>query len=91
MPFFVPISNVLREQGGFQTQLQACVGSDVGPLTRKGVPSFAPWFDQRTYFNYHHTAADTFDKINPAEIAESGSLMAVLVYGLANLKQPLPR
>ena len=40
------------------------------PLTQAGVPSFAPWFNQQTYFNYHHTAADTFDKVNPRELAE---------------------
>jgi hypothetical protein len=56
-----------------------------------GVPSFAPYFDTRTYFNYHHTEADTFDKIDPKELAEGGSVMAVLAYGLANLEQPLPR
>lgn len=92
LPFLTPISNILLEQGAGLSQLQAGgVGADIGPLTQKGVPSFAPWFDQRTYFNYHHTAADTFDKINPKELAEVGSLMAVLSYGLANLEQPLPR
>jgi hypothetical protein len=43
------------------------------------------------YFNYHHTAADTFDKVDPKELAEVGSVMAVLAYGLANLEQPIPR
>ena len=91
LPYLAPISNVLLSQGGWNSQLQPNVGSDVGPLTQKGVPSFAPWFDQRTYFNYHHTAADTFDKIIPKEIAEVSSVMTVLAYGLANLEQPLPR
>ena len=91
LPFFAPISNVLLSQGAFMSQVQANVGSDVNPMTQKGVPSFAPWFDQRTYFLYHHTAADTFDKIDPKEIAEVASVMAVLGYGLANLEQPLPR
>ena len=91
LPFFAPISNILTAQGAGQSQVQAGVGSDVGPLTQKGVPSFAPWFNQQTYFNYHHTAADTFDKINPREIAEVSSVMSVLAYGLANLEQPLPR
>jgi carboxypeptidase Q len=91
IPYFAPISNVLREQGAGISQVEANVGSDVGPLTRKGVPSFAPFFDTRTYFNYHHTAADTFDKIVPRELAESASVMAVLAYGLANLEQPIPR
>lgn len=91
MPFFVPISEVLRSQGSALVQIQQGVGADIGPLTRRGVPSFAPWFDTRTYFNYHHTAADTFDKVNPRELAETGSVMAVLAYALANLETPLPR
>lgn len=91
-PYFVPISNILRSQGAGLLQSQpGGVGADIGPLTQAGVPSFAPWFDTRTYFNYHHTAADTFDKIDPKELAEAGSVMAVLAYGLANLEVPLPR
>lgn len=90
--FVAPISAILREQGAALAQLQpGGVGADIGPLTQRGVPSFAPFFDTRTYFNYHHTAADTFDKIDPKHLAEAGSLMAVLAYGLANLEQPLPR
>lgn len=91
MPFFAPLSNILREQGAGQSQMQAGVGADIGPLTRLGVPSFAPWFDTRTYFNYHHTEADTLDKIDPKQLAENGAVMAVLAYGLANLEVPLPR
>jgi hypothetical protein len=91
LPFFTPILNVLWSQGAGIAQVQANVGSDVGPMTQRGVPSFAPYFDQRTYFLYHHTAADTFDKIVPKELAENASVVAVLAYGLANLEQPLPR
>jgi hypothetical protein len=91
LTMFAPISNILATQGASMSQVQPGVASDIGPLTQKGVPSFAPWFNTQTYFNYHHTAADTFDKINPKEIAEVGSVMAVLAYGLANLEQPIPR
>ena len=92
LPFFAPIANVLRSQGAGIVQLQpGGVGVDIGPLTRGGVPSFAPYFDTRTYFNYHHTEADTFDKIDPKELAEGGSVMAVLAFGLANLEHPIPR
>jgi len=87
-----PISKVLLSQGAGLSQYQpGGVGADIGPLTQKGVPSFAPWFDTRTYFNYHHTSADTFDKIDPEQLARVGAFMAVLAYGLANLEQPLPR
>jgi Zn-dependent M28 family amino/carboxypeptidase len=92
LPFLRPLTNILADQGASQIQLlQGGIGSDTGALTRGGVPSLAPWFDQRTYFKYHHTAADTFDKIDPKELAELGSLIAVMTYGLANLEQPLPR
>ncbi len=91
LPYFAPISKILSEQGAGLSQIQPSVGADIGPMTVKGVPSFAPWFDTRTYFNYHHTAADTFDKVSPKELAENGAVMAVLAYGLANLEQPLPR
>ena len=91
LPYFAPISKILSEQGAGLSQIQPNVGADIGPMTAKGVPSFAPWFDTRTYFNYHHTAADTLDKVNPKELAENGAVMAVLAYGLANLEQPLPR
>jgi carboxypeptidase Q len=92
LPFIQPISRVLAGQGAGLSQIQpGGVGADIGPLTQRGVPSFAPWFDARTYFNYHHTAADTLDKVNPKELAELGSVMSVLAYGLANLEQNLPR
>ena len=91
LPYFAPLSKILSTQGAGISQIRQEVGSDVGFLTDKGVPSFAPWFNTQTYFNYHHTAADTFDKINPKELAENGSVMTVLAYGLANLEQPLPR
>jgi len=47
--------------------------------------------DGRTYFNYHHTAADTLDKIVPRELRENGAAMAVMSYTLANLPETLPR
>ncbi len=86
-----PIMDVLRGQGAGMIGMRDGVGADIGPLTRQGVPSFAPWFDTRTYFYYHHTAADTFDKVNAKELAEVASVMAVLAYGLANMEGPLPR
>lgn len=91
LPFFAPISKILNSQGAGQIDVKPSASSDISTLTEKGVPSFGPWFDTRTYFNYHHTAADTLDKVVPKELAENASLMAVLAYGLANLEQPLPR
>jgi carboxypeptidase Q len=55
------------------------------------VPSFAPAQDSRYYFNYHHTPADTFDKVNPKHLAENAAVMSVLAYALADSAEPAPR
>jgi hypothetical protein len=47
--------------------------------------------DGRTYFDYHHTAADTLDKIVPLELRENATAMAVMGYALAAMPDPLPR
>jgi carboxypeptidase Q len=89
--FLNPLANILNSQGAGQIDRQPNASSDISTLTAKGVPSFSPWFDTRTYFNYHHTEADTLDKVNPEYLAENSAVMAVLAYGLANLEQNLPR
>jgi len=65
-------------------------GTDIIPLSVAGVPTFDPIQDARTYFNYHHTAADTLDKIDPQTNRENVAVMGVLGYFLANLDQKLP-
>lgn len=91
MPYLTPLAKILNSQGSGLIDRQPSASSDISTLTRLGVPSFGPWFDTRTYFNYHHTAADTFDKVDPKQLAENCSVMAVLAYGIANLDQRLPR
>ena len=91
LPFLTPISVVLQSSGAGLVRVVEETGSDITPLTEAGVPSFAPWQDSRTYFNYHHTAADTLDKVVPRELAENAAVVAVLAYALANMPQPLPR
>ena len=86
-----PIAKVLRVSGAGLLQMRDEVGADIDPLRELGVPNFSPIQDSRFYFNYHHTVADTLDKIDPQELAENAAVNAVLVYGLANLEQPLPR
>ncbi|MFN7931286.1 MAG: M20/M25/M40 family metallo-hydrolase [Blastocatellia bacterium] len=65
--------------------------ADISPLDALGVPTFGLWQDSRTYFDYHHTTADTLDKIVPRELAENAAVMAVLAYAIANLPEPLAR
>jgi carboxypeptidase Q len=86
-----PVVAILQESGAGILDLAEHTGSDIGPLEKAGVPAFSPIQDSRFYFNYHHTAADTLDKIVPKELAENSAVVAVAAYALANMEQPLPR
>jgi carboxypeptidase Q len=66
-------------------------GADIAALSEAGVPALGLLQDGRTYFNYHHTAADTLDKIVPLELRENAAAMAVMGYALCSMKDPLPR
>jgi carboxypeptidase Q len=50
-----------------------------------------PAQDSRFYFNYHHTAADTFDKVDARELNENAAVMTVLAYALADSADTAPR
>lgn len=55
-------------------------GADIGPLKddRVALIGFRP--DSQRYFDLHHTANDTFDKVNKRELELGGASMAALVY-----------
>ncbi len=91
MPLLAPVSAVLQTSGAGLSKLVESTETDITPLANVGVPAFGIWQDSRTYFNYHHTAADTLDKVKPRELAENAAVMSVLAYALANLPQTLPR
>ena len=86
-----PVAAILQESGAGMMNFVDHCGADIEPLEKAGVPAFSPIQDSRFYFNYHHTAADTLDKIAPKELAENSAVVAVLAYALANMEQPLPR
>lgn len=47
--------------------------------------------DGTRYFWYHHSEADTFDKLDAAEVARCVAAMAVMAYVVADMPEPLPR
>ncbi|MFZ0296365.1 MAG: M20/M25/M40 family metallo-hydrolase [Candidatus Sulfotelmatobacter sp.] len=65
--------------------------ADIEAMSNAGVPAFGVMQDGRSYFNYHHSAADTLDKVIPTELRENAAAMAVLAYALAGSRDPLPR
>jgi carboxypeptidase Q len=87
-----PVQNALGPIGAtVMMRREGELGADIEPLQKAGVPGFAPLVDARHYFDYHHTAADTLDKIDPQNLRSQVATMAVLAYYLAELPEPLPR
>jgi carboxypeptidase Q len=66
-------------------------GADIGPLMALGVPGMGLAVDGTRYFWYHHTDADTIDKLDPAEVARCVAALAVMAFIVADLPDPLPR
>jgi len=66
-------------------------GADIGPITREGVPGMSLNVDGTKYFWYHHTDADTMDKLDPREMGLCVAAMAVMAYTVADLPMALPR
>jgi Zn-dependent M28 family amino/carboxypeptidase len=55
-------------------------GSDVAPLEQLGVPIFLLSQDGTKYFDLHHTANDTLDKIDRAALSQNVAAWASLVW-----------
>jgi carboxypeptidase Q len=58
---------------------------------REGVPGMGLRVDGTKYFWYHHTDADTIDKLDPQEMGLSVAAMAVMAYVVADLPEALER
>ena len=66
-------------------------GADIGPLAASRVAFVGVQQDVSRYFDYHHSAADTLDKIRPTDLAQTAAAVAWVAYALAEMAEPLPR
>ncbi|MDZ4715368.1 MAG: M20/M25/M40 family metallo-hydrolase [Cytophagales bacterium] len=70
----------LLEPYGLSDFSQRGGGADIGPLGPQGVTLIGYLPDSQRYFNYHHTAEDTFDKADKRELELGSASMTALVY-----------
>jgi carboxypeptidase Q len=64
-------------------------GADISPIADEGVPALGVHHDTSEYFRIHHTRADTFDRIDPADLRANVAAMAVLAWSLAEFEGSL--
>lgn len=70
----------IRDTGG---------GADIGPIMREGVPGLGLRTTGERYFHWHHTPADTVDKVNPEDLQKQVAALAVMAYILADMPDRL--
>jgi carboxypeptidase Q len=66
-------------------------GADIAPIMALGVPGLGLNVDGTKYFWYHHTEADTIDKLDPNDMARCVATMAVMAFIAADMAETLPR
>ncbi len=64
-------------------------GSDISPLMNAGVPGLGEITTAAHYFDWHHTEADTLDKVNPGDFRKNVASLAVMTYVLADMPDRL--
>jgi carboxypeptidase Q len=89
LPMVRDIAALLRRAGVDSVQATG-PEADVWPLWQRGVPTLAIDTDPSRYFWYHHTDADTIDKLDPREMALCVAVMAVVANTAANMEGRLP-
>jgi Zn-dependent M28 family amino/carboxypeptidase len=79
--FLQTLADTLNPLGIFPTRQPAIAGGDdIAPLHEAGVPVFSLRQNGLDYFDIHHTADDTFDKIDPQELAQATAAWVTTVY-----------
>ena len=66
-------------------------GADISPMKPLGVPQIGIRQDTTRYFDYHHTEADTLDKVDRKSLDRNVAAMMLLAYALAEMEATLPR
>jgi carboxypeptidase Q len=81
-----PIAALLGDVGATSIE-EGGGGADIRPMKPAGVPQVGLELANRTYFDYHHTHADTLDKVAPHDLAEMVAAIAVVAYVVADLPE----
>jgi len=68
-------------------------GADLSPLQKLPDPPPVLELVQDTthYFDWHHSAADTLDKVDPRALAEACAAFTFAIWTLADMPETLPR
>jgi len=81
--------SVLARIGTLRFETRESTGADTSLVVKGGVPGFGLRTEPLHYFDYHHSAADTLDKIDPNDLAADAAAVAALTYVIADSPRSL--
>jgi Zn-dependent M28 family amino/carboxypeptidase len=82
---FAEVARLLAPLGVERQDEAGHPGADVSPLLQLGVPVLDLRQDATRYFDLHHTANDTLDKIDPGVLAQAAAAYATAVWAAAEM------
>lgn len=84
VPAFQAVAAAVAPLGALASDKDAHGGADVSPLMAAGVPVIDLRQDASTYFDFHHTANDTLERVNKADINQAAAAFAAAAYAAAD-------
>jgi carboxypeptidase Q len=85
-PALREIAEILEPLGSRSLLEGGSGGADISPLRADGVPQFAVRQDASLYFDWHHTANDTVDKIDRAGMDVNAAAAAAFAWAAASVE-----
>ena len=85
------IAPLLEPLGVKPTSEEGHGGADIGPLGKLGVPLVDLAQDPGHYFDTHHTANDTFERIDSGALSQAAAAFATTAWAVAEMKESLGR
>lgn len=79
-PVIDAIGRILSPLGIVPGRGSSSGGPDIGPMAAEGVPTGGMGLDGTDYFDYHHTADDTLDKVDPKKLDQAVAAFASFVW-----------
>jgi hypothetical protein len=84
-PALAAVAKLLEPLGAGKLRKGGHGGADISPMAPAGVPLFGLWQETGSYFDFHHTADDTFDKIEPESLDRAAAAVAAMAYAVADV------
>lgn len=90
-PALKEIASILEPLGAGELAGGGFGGADISALRTAGVPLFTVRQDSSRYFDDHHTANDTYDKIDPESLDRTVAAVTAFAFVAASVPQAFER